>query len=88
MNAEIAVGSLEHALKVVEAERIVGREGAHNPKPNALVNQSVEFGEFGRARHRRLLKGFASGFTKLLSNVPPGLSAFTLRSKRSSHRAS
>jgi len=48
VNAEIAVGGLEHALEVVEAERLVGGEGADDAEPDALVNQAVEFGKFGR----------------------------------------
>jgi hypothetical protein len=73
VNAEVPVGSLEHALKIVEAERIVGREGAHNAKTNPFVNQAIEFWEFGRARHRV----FMYRFTMLLPNVPLRLGAFT-----------
>ena len=49
VNAEIAVGGFEDALEVVEAERIVGREGADDAEANALVNQAVEFREFRSA---------------------------------------
>ena len=47
MDAEVAIGCLEHALEIVEAKRFVGGESADNTEPNALVNKAVEFGEFG-----------------------------------------
>ena len=45
VNAEIAVGSFEDALEIVEGERLVGGKSAHDAQANAFVNQAVEFGE-------------------------------------------
>src|SRR5579864_4788914 len=44
MHAQISVGGLEHALQVVKAQRIVSRQRTHNPQPDTLMNQSVQFG--------------------------------------------
>ena len=52
MDAEIAVGGFEHALEVVEAERLVGGESADDAEANALVNEAIKFGEFGGAGGR------------------------------------
>ena len=66
VHAEIAVGGLEHALKVVEAQRIVGCERTDDAEANALMNQAIEFGEFGSARRRRLMNLPAGLFPRLL----------------------
>ena len=55
MDAEVAVGGLEHALEIVEAERFVGGEGADDAEADALVNQAIEFGKFGGAERLRML---------------------------------
>jgi len=47
VDAEVAVGGFEDALEVVEAERIVGGEGADDAEADALVDEAIEFGEFG-----------------------------------------
>jgi len=66
VDAEIAVGGLEDALEVLEAEAGVGGEGADDSETNALVNEAVEFGEFeswGRdaiSRRNRGFRGFAA----------------------------
>ena len=52
VDAEVAVGGLEDALEVVEAEGVVGGEGADDAEANAFVDQAIEFGEFGGARNR------------------------------------
>ena len=54
MDAEIAVGGLEDAFQVFEAEAGVGGEGADDSETNALVNQAVEFGEFESGRGNAL----------------------------------
>jgi len=46
MYAEVAIGSFEDTLEVVEAERIIGCEGADDAEADALVNQAIELGEF------------------------------------------
>jgi len=46
VNAQVAVGGFEHALEIVETERIVGGEGTDDAEANAFVNEAVEFGEF------------------------------------------
>ena len=68
VHAEVAVGGFEHALKVVEAERIVGGEGADDAEADALVNQAIEFGEFGS--DRSVLADFVMrARTSLLANL-------------------
>ena len=47
VDAEVAVGGFEDALEVVEAEGIVGGEGADDAETDAFVDQAIEFGEFG-----------------------------------------
>ena len=64
MNAEIAVGRLEHALQVVEAQRVVRGERADDAQPNALMNQAIEFRKF-RSPRRRLLTSMPASFPKL-----------------------
>jgi len=65
MDAEVAVGGFEDALEVVEAEGIVGGEGADDAEADALVDQAVEFGEFG-SDGLRLFAGVGTGlFVKL-----------------------
>jgi hypothetical protein len=54
VDAEVAVGGFEDALEVVEAEGIVGGEGADDAEADALVDQAVEFGEFGGEGGRML----------------------------------
>jgi len=46
MYAEVAIGSFEDTLEVVEAERIIGCEGADDAEADALVNQAIKLGEF------------------------------------------
>jgi len=50
VDAEIAVGGLQDTLEIVEAEGVVGGEGADDAETDALVNQAIEFGEFGSGR--------------------------------------
>ena len=95
MHAQVAVGGLEHALEVVEAERIVGGERADDAEADALVNQAIEFGKLGS--YGSMLADFvmsvgASLLASFLPNVVTN-SGFVLRMlavrwKRSSHRAS
>ena len=54
MDAEVAVGGFENALEVIEAEAGVGGECADDAEANALVNQTVEFGELKGARRDML----------------------------------
>src|SRR5206468_3977230 len=46
VDAEIAVGGLEQAAQVVEAQRIVDGQSADETETDAFVNQAVEVGEF------------------------------------------
>jgi len=50
VHAEVAVGSFEQTLEIVEAERIVGGERAENSETQAFVDQAIEFGERCGAR--------------------------------------
>jgi hypothetical protein len=50
VDAEVAVGSFEHAFEVVEAERLVRGEGADDAEADTLVNEAVELREFWGAR--------------------------------------
>ena len=45
VNAEVAVGRFQQAAQVVEAERVIDGEGAHDTQPQALVNDAIEFGQ-------------------------------------------
>ena len=47
VDAEVAVCGFEHAFEIVEAEGIVGGEGADDAEAYPLVNQAIELGEFG-----------------------------------------
>jgi hypothetical protein len=83
VDAEIAVGGFEHALKVVEAEGIVSGEGADDAEADALVNQAIELGEFGGDGGV-----VASWFAMLFPMLRPRLGGLAAGWKRSSHRAS
>jgi hypothetical protein len=99
VDAEVAVGGLEDAFEIVEAEGIVGGQGADDAKANAFVNQAIEFGKFGSDRSR-LAIFFMSPPASLLANFLTHLLARVLAKdglvfrglamgwKRSSHRAS
>ena len=67
VDAEVAVGGFENAFEVVEAEGIVGGEGADDAEADALVNQTIEFGEFGGSAGRVMLGASraAAGFRGL-----------------------
>ena len=82
VDAEIAVSGFEHAFEVVEAEGIVGGEGADDAEADALVDEAIEFGEFGGARGGVLASGFAMFFPRLRL----GLGGLAVRWERSSHR--
>ena len=61
----VAVGRFENALEVVEAEAGIGGESAYDAEANALVNQTVEFGELESAGGDALASrscGLGSGF--------------------------
>jgi hypothetical protein len=83
VDAEVAVGGLEDTLEVVEAEGVVGRQGADDAETNAFVNQAIEFGKFVGAGVNFLmrLRGVfvaelsATLFANILTNVfvNPGL---------------
>ena len=47
MHAEVAVGGLEQALEVVEAERIVDGQRAHDAQPQSLMDDAIELGQLG-----------------------------------------
>ena len=47
VNTEVAVGGFEDALEIVETERFVGGESADDAEADPLVNEAIEFGEFG-----------------------------------------
>jgi hypothetical protein len=78
VNTEIAVGRLEHALEVVETERIVGGERADDSEANTLVDQAIKFRKFGSPRRRRLNLPACLG-PRLLPEVPFGLRDFAVR---------
>src|SRR5579872_1400354 len=90
VNAEIAVGGLEHALEIVEAQRIVGGEGADNAEADALVNEAVELGEFGshKVRVGVVLSFFVRLVLKSLARAKLRLERLAAGWKRSSHHAS
>ena len=94
VDAEVAVSGFEDALEVVEAEGIVGGEGADDAEADALVNQAVELGEFGGSAallagvgvrwsldFSRSFGGFC-GLSAGLAGLADGLGS----SQRSSHR--
>src|ERR1700752_1137339 len=69
MHAQISIGGLEHALQIVDTQRIISRQRTHNPQPDTLVYQSVQFGQFRSSRRCR--------FTRMLARAHfmlPGLS--------------
>ena len=86
VNAEIAVGGLEHALEVVEAEGIVGSEGADDAQADALVNQSIKLGEFGSDGRSVFPNLLASWFAMLFPTLRFGLDRLAMGWKWSSHR--
>ena len=93
VDAEVSVGGFEHALEIVEAERIVGGEGADDAETNALMNEAIEFGEFGRAgRGVAGLFGIviAGFFTRAIAQLgmQRGLGGLARIGQGSSHRAS
>src|SRR5438477_9011891 len=53
VHTEIAVRGLHESLEVVEAQRVVHRERAHDAKPETLVNQAIQ-------PEGTLVRGFAS----------------------------
>jgi len=57
VDAQIAVRGLEYAFEIVEAERLVSGESAHDSQANALVNQAIEFREFEGMRGSALARG-------------------------------
>jgi hypothetical protein len=50
MDAEVAVSGLKDTLEIIEAEGVVGREGADDTEANAFMNQTIELGELMSAR--------------------------------------
>ena len=65
MNAKVAVSRSKDALEVVEAEAWVGGEGAHDSETNALVDESVKFGELESAGGGNVLASRGFGFRRL-----------------------
>jgi hypothetical protein len=41
MDAQVAVRDLEKVLQVVEGQRGVDGEGAHDPEPDSLVDETI-----------------------------------------------
>ena len=81
VDAEISVSGFEDALEVVEAEGIVGGEGADDAEANAFVDEAVEFGELGSARG----SGFAGMLASFLTSCGRRLRVLA-GWKRSNHR--
>src|SRR5215218_7936891 len=42
VDAQVAVGGVHQSLEIVEGERLVDGERAHDPESHALVDQTVE----------------------------------------------
>jgi hypothetical protein len=84
VDAEVAVGGFEDTLEVVEAEGIVGGKGADDAEADTLVNEAIEFGEFGGDGR----SVFTSWFAMLFPTLGFGLGGLALGWEWSSHRAS
>src|SRR5512146_409830 len=81
VDAEIAVGRLEQAFELVEGERLVHRERAHDREAHPLVDEAVE--------PERLLARSPSGAQAPLFGLgPPGGVDARAGTVRLSHRAS
>src|SRR5215467_3470 len=52
VDAQVAVGGFQDTLEVVEAQGFVGGESADDAEADALVDEAIEFGEFGSDRVR------------------------------------
>jgi hypothetical protein len=87
VDTEVAVRGFEHALEIIEAERVVGGEGTDDAEADALMNEAIQFWEFRSAGGKMLAGLLASGITKPLPGLGFGLSELA-GWKRSSHRAS
>ena len=61
MHAEVSVSGFEHALEIVEAQRIVGGQRADDSQANALMDQSVQLRQFRSARRRVVVALFRRG---------------------------
>src|SRR5215469_13026104 len=44
VNAEVSVGRAQQSFEVIEAERLIHRQRADDPKPHPLVDQPVQIG--------------------------------------------
>jgi hypothetical protein len=84
VDAEISVGGLEHALEVVKAERVVSGKCTDDAEANALMNKTIELGEFWSSWRRV--------FTNLLARTrggcDPRFLLLAMRGQSFSHRAS
>ena len=76
VDAEVAVGGLEDALEVFEAEAFVGGEGADDPEANAFVDQAIE------------LRKLESGGRDVISRGDRGFRGLAALGECSSHRTS
>jgi hypothetical protein len=56
MNAQVAVGSLQHSLQLVKRKRPINRQCADDAQPHPLVNQTVEISGDGLARLARSVR--------------------------------
>jgi len=63
VDAEISVSGFEDAFEVVEAEGVVGGEGADDSEADAFVDQAIELREFGGAG-----RGFAGLLASFLTS--------------------
>ncbi len=82
VHAEVAVGGVEQPLELVEGERLVHRQGAHDREAHALVDQPVQLQRPVTRRARRARprgggdppppSGSSRGARLDLATVPPG----------------
>src|SRR5690606_2582784 len=88
VDRDVAVRGLEQPLEVIERERLVHRERAHDRQPNALVDHAVE-----RDRHRRVPVNGLQGDALLalvtrIALIRPARTRRTAVVRTLSHRAS
>ena len=81
VDAQVAVRGGEQFLQVVEAERLIRRQGADDSQAHALVNQAVEVRRAGRGRLPALPLGNAVRSSSFQRVTPA-------EEMRSSHRTS
>ena len=63
VDAEVAVSGVEQSLELVEAQRLVHRQRAHDREPHALVDEAIQLERRGRGTpaHAAERRGWRGG---------------------------